>query len=375
MTAEDAPSSGGSEPAARVRAGFGAPHATRYDDASRATSRRRSCPAPASPAPPRPPSASRRAPPWRVPGFGPSRRARCRRLPRASTRHGSRSSGRPTRSTATSRRTSPSSWPGRIGWRRWRSPRRLRRDAATGRRPAHRLGPGRAARLRQSAARGRGPRADRRRDPRRPRPGAASRPDPARSMSSSCRPIPPARCTSATRAAPSSATCSAACSMPPASAVTREYYFNDFGTQVKNLGASVRAIRFGGRCRRTATTATTSPTWRARCPRTSWPPRRAPGGDAARDVGRALGVGAHPRRHRGEPRAASACTSTSGRPRVRSTTTAGSIGRSSGCGHGGTSTSRTARRGSARRTFGDDKDRVIIRDGRARRTSRPTSAT
>ena len=49
--------------------------------------------------------------------------------------------------------------------------------------------------------------------------------------------------------------------------VTREYYFNDSGSQVERLGLSVLALSRGrGACRRMATTARTSPTWRVTCP-------------------------------------------------------------------------------------------------------------
>ena len=51
----------------------------------------------------------------------------------------------------------------------------------------------------------------------------------------------------------------------------------------------------------------------------------------------------------------------SGPARRGCTTRAGSPARSSGCASTATSTSRTARSGSARPTFGDDKDRVIFR--------------
>ena len=57
-------------------------------------------------------------------------------------------------------------------------------------------------------------------------------------------PTPPARCTSGTRAARSSAT-SCRASSPLGHDVSREYYFNDFGAQVLNLGLSVLARRDG----------------------------------------------------------------------------------------------------------------------------------
>ncbi len=189
-------------------------------------------------------------------------------------------------------------------------------------------------------------------------------------MSSSCRRIRPARCTSATHAAPSSATCSAACSMPPATTTTREYYFNDFGSQVKNLGASIRAIRFGrpvpedgyngdyvhDLAREVPADLVGSPDASAETAETA---------DAADWAVGALGVGAHPRRHRGEPRAPRRPLRRLEDRESRSTTRAGSVARSSGCATPARSTSRTARRGSARPHYGDDKDRVIYRTGGA----------
>ena len=76
--------------------------------------------------------------------------------------------------------------------------------------------------------------------------GAASRPR-RRSEStwSSCRPTRPGRSTSATRAARSSGDLLCRVLEAAGHTVTREYYFNDFGAQVRNLGASVVAIRRG----------------------------------------------------------------------------------------------------------------------------------
>ena len=114
------------------------------------------------------------------------------------------------------------------------------------------------------------------------------------------------------------------------------------------------------RCPRTATRATTSTTSRRRCPTTSGRPRRLPDADTDGDR-RALGGRPRPRGDRGEPGRRSASGSTSGPARRGCTTRAGSRGRSSACASAATSTSRTARSGSARPTFGDDKDRVIFR--------------
>jgi len=53
-------------------------------------------------------------------------------------------------------------------------------------------------------------------------------------------------------------------------AVTREYYINDYGSQVTKLGESVRALALVSRSRRTATTATTSRgLWRRPAPSNS----------------------------------------------------------------------------------------------------------
>ena len=135
--------------------------------------------------------------------------------------------------------------------------------------------------------------------------------------------------------------------------VTREYYFNDTGAQVQNLGASILAIREGREIPRTATTASTSSSSRQSC-RTSSPrsgppatgtgiPRRpAPGRPGS---GRRIGSGAASRR-RSRP---SGSASTSGRPRATCSRAAGSRRRSLGCGTAGTCTRRTARPGSGRR--------------------------
>ncbi len=196
---------------------------------------------------------------------------------------------------------------------------------------------------------GRSRRPSRRSSPSRTAGGASRRSAAARSTSSSCRPTRPVRCTSAMPAARSSATCSAGCSRPAGSSVTREYYFNDSGGQIRNLGASVAALRRGdpvpddgykgdyvadlvaalpddvwaGRHRgrtptRTGSSATGPPVGSARASSAAWPPW--------------------------------ASASTSGRARPGSTTRAGSTGRSSGSASTATSTSRTARSGSARPT-------------------------
>ena len=63
----------------------------------------------------------------------------------------------------------------------------------------------------------------------------------------------------------------------------------------------------------------------------------------------------------GRRSSASACTWTSTRTRSTCTARAGSSARSSGRARPATCSSRTARRGCARATFGDDKDRVLVK--------------
>ena len=181
---------------------------------------------------------------------------------------------------------------------------------------------------------------------------------------------------SATRAARSSATCCSRVLEAGGQRVTREYYFNDSGAQIDNLGASVVAVRAAASpSPRTATTATMSRSSRASVPDDVW----ARGDGRRRRRGRrrrALGGRPGPRRASRRASSGSACTSTSGPARRRLHD--GGLGRARGRAApraAATSTSRTARCGSARPTFGDDKDRVIYRSDGDRRTSRPTSAT
>ena len=129
--------------------------------------------------------------------------------------------------------------------------------------------------------------------------------------------------------------------------VTREYYFNDSGGQIRNLGASVAALRRGDPV-----------------------PDDGYKGDYVIDLAAALpdevwAAATHARgRHRRDPSATgrragsargssaawppSASGSTSGPARRGCTTRAGSTARCSGCASTATSTSRTARSGSAR---------------------------
>ena len=143
--------------------------------------------------------------------------------------------------------------------------------------------------------------------------------------------------------------------------VTREYYFNDSGGQIRNLGASVAALRRGEPVPEDGYHGDYVHDLAADAARRRLGRRdRADGADTDGSLGRwaagrvRAGIEASldaPRRplRRLDERGA------------RSTTRAGSRGRSSACASAATSTSRTARSGSARPTFGDDKDRVIFR--------------
>ena len=135
-----------------------------------------------------------------------------------------------------------------------------------------------------------------------------------------------------------------------------------------------RAPARASRSPRTATTATTSRSWR-RLSRTTSGRRRRRRAPTRDGIARALGGGSGPRGHRGQPRARSASASTSGRARRGSTTRAGSTGPSSGCASAATSTSRTARSGSARPTSATTRTGSSSARTASRPTSRPTSAT
>ena len=157
--------------------------------------------------------------------------------------------------------------------------------------------------------------------------------------------------------------------------VTREYYFNDSGAQVQNLGASILAIREGRRDPRGRLPRRVRGRSRSRAPRRARrrPPRR--GDEPTRRRRRPLGLGPDPRRASRPRSTRSASASTSGRPRRASTTTAGSTGRSTGCATAATCTSRTARRGSGRPRSATTRTASSSARTARRRTSRPTSAT
>ena len=181
---------------------------------------------------------------------------------------------------------------------------------------------------------------------------------------------------SATPAARSSATCCAGSSRPAASRSRASTTSTTRAARSSNLGASVArapARRAGPRGR--------LPRRLRRRPRrraartTSGRGRRRAGADADGIVGR-WAAGRVRDGHRGEPRAPRRPVRRLDERGARSTTRAGSSGRSSACASAATSTSRTARSGSARPTFGDDKDRVDLSARTASRpTSPPTSAT
>ena len=173
-------------------------------------------------------------------------------------------------------------------------------------------------------------------------------------------PIPPGRSPSATPVARSWATCSAACSRRSATEVTREYYFNDSGAQVEKLGLSIRAIRLGEadtggwlprrlrgrpRCRRCRTTC-------GRRPKRSRPKPAGSSGDG--------------RRSRSAPGSRPAwrtwaSISTCGRARARCTGGLGRAGDRASCAASGDLYEQDGALWFRSTAYGDDKDRVVIR--------------
>ena len=158
--------------------------------------------------------------------------------------------------------------------------------------------------------------------------------------------------------------------------VTREYYFNDVGGQIHNLGASIvgdqaRRAGAGGWLPRGLRRRSRS----RRCRPTSGRPRHGPGADAAADR-RPVGRGHRPAGDRSKPRAARRPFRCLEQRRPRCTTRAGSNARSSACARTGTCSSRTAPSGSGRPPSATTRTGSSIRSERASRpTSRPTSAT
>ena len=156
------------------------------------------------------------------------------------------------------------------------------------------------------------------------------------STSSSCRPTRPARCTSATPAARSSATCSAASSRPAASRSRASTTSTTPARQIGNLGrVGRRRSGAASRSPRTATTATTSHDLAAAVPDDVWAAatrrrrrRRRPSsgswaaGRVREGIEASLERARRPLRRLDERGA-------------RSTTRAGSSGRSSACASGG----------------------------------------
>ncbi len=156
--------------------------------------------------------------------------------------------------------------------------------------------------------------------------------------------------------------------------VTREYYFNDYNEQIRNLGLTVacRAAR-ASPCRRTAITATTSPTSSPPCQKRSGrPPRhRTPIRARCSAAGRLNAFAP------GSSRASSdsAFASTSGPARARSTPRAGSSAASPGCASQGSCTKTTARSGSGRPPSATTRIGSSSARTAAQPTSPPTSAT
>ena len=160
-------------------------------------------------------------------------------------------------------------------------------------------------------------------------------------------------------AAPSSATCCAGSSKPAGSASRAST------TSTTRAARSTSSVRRWSRCGaaspcpRRATTARTSRSSRAPCPTMSGTRRRTTGrtqlGSSATGQPAACGPGSRP------AWSASASTSTSGRRRARSTPRAGWSGPSSGCAIGGHVFEQDGAIWFRSTTFGDDKDRVIIR--------------
>ena len=96
--------------------------------------------------------------------------------------------------------------------------------------------------------------------------------------------------------------------------VTREYYFNDSGGQIPNLGASIAALRRGEPVPDDGYTATTSRSSRRRCPTMSGPPRPPPA--PTRTASSVTGRPAASARASRQAWPASASGSTSGRARL-----------------------------------------------------------
>ena len=362
MTAEDGPSSGGSEPAARVRAGFGAPHSTRYDGASPRDSRRsiraQSRPARAAPAAirSRVRDAVDRA--WDAVRRGRCRRSRTGRAPAieverpANPAFGDVATNLAMKLARPLRRS-----PLEIAEALAERSARARDDGLVATAEVARPGflnlrltdaayEAVAGILAAPGAWGRIPAVNPRARQRRVRVGqpdrAAHRGQRARGVRR--RPaVPRARGR-----------------RPAGHARVLLQRLRGAG---RHLGASVLAVRRGEPVPEDGYKGAYVEDLAARCRTTSGPrrPRRAP----TPRTSWALGVRARPGGDRGQPRPARRPVRRVEERGARSTTRAGSSGRSSGCATAATSTSRTARRGSARPTFGDDKDRVIYRsDGR-----------
>ena len=156
--------------------------------------------------------------------------------------------------------------------------------------------------------------------------------------------------------------------------VTREYYFNDSGGQIRNLGASVAALHRGDPVPEDGYKADYVQELATAVPDDVWSAATAPGRGYGR-LARSLGGGSRPRRDRGQPgraRRAVRCLDQRGAAPRRGL---GRRGPWSGCANAVTSTSRTARPGSARPTSATTRTGSSSARPASRPTSRRTSAT
>ena len=116
--------------------------------------------------------------------------------------------------------------------------------------------------------------------------------------------------------------------------VTREYYFNDFNAQVRNLGLSVAGPPRGSRGAGGRLPRRLRAELAREVPDEVWQQAAAPDADPRRGAG-PLGIGARPRRHRGQPRRAGRALRRLEVARARCTPRAGSSARSTSCAQAG----------------------------------------
>ena len=184
--------------------------------------------------------------------------------------------------------------------------------------------------------------------------------DPSASTWSSCPPIRPARSRSAMRAAPSSATSCAASWRPSGHDITREYYFNDSGTQVELLGASVRAAALGEPVPEDGYHGEYVEIWRATVPDDVVGPGA---GRRRHEPTWILGDWASerdPRGHRGQPGAPRRPLRRLEERELPPSTKAGSSAPSSSCKAAGHVYEQDGAMWFRSTAFGDDKDRVDL---------------